>query len=84
MPLSSWRRLHGDRLVAQVDPVPVFGTWTAHAWIEGGDLSAVKSPIGHSLLTTAQAIADDLVQRHYNHVCNAEECSDWFPWTDLD
>jgi len=60
MPIRAWRRLHGADLIAQVEPVPGFGTWTARAWVETDARNGIDGTRHFELLTSAQAMADHL------------------------
>jgi hypothetical protein len=58
MTIRSWRRLHGTHLIAQVDPVPGFWTWSTRAWIETEPDRSESPPRQFESLTSAQATAD--------------------------
>jgi hypothetical protein len=77
MPIRSWRRLHGAHLIAQLDPVPEFGTWSARAWVEAELHRSRSSPRQFELLTSAHATADLMVCEGYNHRCDLATCGDW-------
>ena len=80
MPVRTWRRLHGTDLIAQVDPVAGFGTWTAQACVETDPLRSEVSPRQFELLTSAQATADHMVRERFNHRCDFAMCGEWLPW----
>jgi hypothetical protein len=80
MPVRSWRRLHGIDLIAQVDPVAGFGTWTARAWVEGDPQRSEVSPRQFELLTSAQTTADHMVRERFKHRCDFATCGEWLPW----
>jgi hypothetical protein len=72
--------LHGSTLIAQVDPVPGLGKWTALARVDGGKTE--RSPRQFEFLTSAQAIADHMVRKQFKHRCEVETCGVWLPVDD--
>lgn len=78
--LRTWQRRHGDRVVAEVRPVPGMGTWEAGARIAGPPLAEREVGLHFSLLTEAQAAADILARAMAPHHCDAR-CD---PWTALE
>jgi hypothetical protein len=69
MPVRSWLRLHGSRLLAQVDPFGL-GKWKAYARVDGG--RTVPSPRQFEFLTSADVIADHMVRKEFTHCCEVE------------
>jgi hypothetical protein len=82
MPLHSWRRFHGTRIVAQVEPNES-GMWGAMAWNSESPSGAatVRLKRLYSLLTSAQAAADHAARTRFNHKCDFGTCGVWSPWT---
>jgi hypothetical protein len=74
--LSRWRRQHFPRMIAETMPLRGLGTWTACAYREAQPATMVRAPTAFSLLTEAQAAADDLVRTTFGHVCSLE-CGQW-------
>jgi hypothetical protein len=74
--LSTWRRHHFPRLVAEITPVRGIGTWTASAYRENDTSTVVRAPTQFALLTEAQKWADDTVHTAFGHTC-ALECGQW-------
>jgi hypothetical protein len=80
MPLHTWRRQHGPDLVAQVTPVEGLGTWDASAWPVSAPADVARSPRKIADLVSAQATADHLVRRTFDHTCDLHTCGDWTFW----
>jgi hypothetical protein len=78
--LRTWRRHHGDRVVAEVRPVPGMGTWEAGARVTGPRLTEREVGLHFSLLTEAQEAADILAFAMAPHECDAR-C---YPWTAIE
>jgi len=78
--LRTWERRHGERVIAQVRPVPGMGTWEAGARLTGPPFTEREVGLHFSLLTEAQEAADVLARAMFVHACNAG-CT---PWSAID
>jgi hypothetical protein len=76
--LRTWQRRHGDRVVAEVRPVPGMGTWEACARFPGPPFIEREVGLHFSLLTEAQEAADVLARAMVPHDCDAR-CDPWTP-----
>ena len=74
--LRTWRRRHGDRVIAEVRPVPGMGTWEAGARLTGPPFTEREVGLHFSLLTEAHDAADVLARAMVAHQCNAD-CDPW-------
>jgi hypothetical protein len=74
--LRTWQRRHGDRVVAEVHPVPGMGTWEACARLTGPPFIEREVGLHFSLLTEAQEAADVLARAMVPHDCDAR-CDPW-------
>jgi hypothetical protein len=74
--LRTWQRRHGERIVAEVCPVPGMGTWEASARLLGPPATERQVGLQFSLLTDAQDAADVLVRAMMPHECDAG-CEQW-------
>jgi hypothetical protein len=74
--MRSWRRLHGLDVIAQVEPVGGFGTWTASAWRINNPRQPVRDDRAFELLADAQNAADLLARQLFEHTCNPN-CGRW-------
>lgn len=79
MALHSWRRLHRDRLIAEVEPVPGFVTWAVSVWVKPDPASRITLDRHFELLTTAQAAADHILRQQFKHRCDRNSCGEWWP-----
>jgi hypothetical protein len=75
----AWRRQHGADIVSQVGPAKSRGRWKASAWrtSQPDEIVSTIRPIAR--LMSAQAKADGLARRRFNHVCDVLHCGIWFP-----
>jgi len=78
LPVHTWRRHHGPEIVCEVEPVEALGTWRVSTWLNSDPSGAVSPPTRVYLLQSAQAKADALARRTFNHKCRLETCGDWF------
>lgn len=79
MAMMTWRRHHGDALVATVF-VRASNLYTAAVWDDGtGDIHPL--PMTFSRLESAKAAADAHVRRRFDHTCRTESCGAWMIWT---
>lgn len=76
--LRTWRRRHGDRVIAEVRPVPRMGTWEAGARLTGPPFAEREVGLDFSLLTEAQDAADVLARAMVAHACDGS-CDSWTP-----
>jgi hypothetical protein len=74
--MRSWRRLHGLDVLAQVEPVTGFGTWTASAWRISDPRQPARDNHAFELLSDAQRAADALARQVFEHTCNPN-CGHW-------
>jgi hypothetical protein len=74
--LRVWRRYHGRDLIAEVSPTAGMGTWEACAWQLGPRGTKHQARRHFSLLTGAQAAADEIVGVNFSHACD-KHCGDW-------
>jgi hypothetical protein len=74
--LRRWQRRHGDRVIAEVRPVPGMGTWEAGARLTGPPFTEREVGLHFSLLTEAQDAADVLARAMVAHSCDAG-CGSW-------
>ena len=74
--LRTWQRRHGERVVAEVCPVPGMGTWEASARLVGPPATERQVGLHFSLLTDAQDAADVLARAMMPHECDAA-CEQW-------
>jgi hypothetical protein len=75
--LRTWMRRHAAGVVAEVSPVEGMGTWEASARATTGARKLVESAGRHfSLLTDAQAAADQLACAMSWHICGGD-CDPW-------
>jgi hypothetical protein len=79
MHLRTWRRLHGPDIVCQVEPLNGLGLWTASAWLTSNATAIARTLRPVTLLTAAQAKADDLARQAFAHTCDVGTCGDWLP-----
>jgi hypothetical protein len=68
--LRTWQRHHGNRVVAEVRPVPGMGTWEACARLTGPPFIERELGRHFSLLTEAQAAGDLLARTMVPHDCD--------------
>jgi hypothetical protein len=78
-PVRSWRRLHSSNIVCQVEPMHGLGLWTASAWLTSDPSAIARTLRPVTLLTAAQAKADDLARQAFAHTCDDGTCGDWLP-----
>jgi hypothetical protein len=81
MALDTWRRHHGSEIVAQVAPVAGFSTWHASAWSISHPARIVRRLGQFDVLMSAQAAADHLARRTFDHTCDLDTCGDWMLWS---
>ena len=74
--LRTWQRRHGDRVIAEVRPVPGMGTLEACARLTGPPFTEREVGLHFSLLTEAQDAADVLARAMGAHQCDAR-CDSW-------
>jgi hypothetical protein len=75
--MRSWRRLHRSDVIAQVEPLAGFGTWTASAWQTASPEKPVREARHFELLTEAQEAADSLARTLFDHRCEDGSCGRW-------
>jgi hypothetical protein len=80
MPVHTWRRHHGQAIVAQIEPLEGIGTWQACAWLTSDPTVVVRSPRQAMGFITAQAAADHLARSTFDHTCAIHTCDDWTFW----
>jgi len=76
--LRSWRRRHGEHVVAEVTPVPGMGVWQPWACCGPDGLDRRPYQRHFSLLTEAQKAADVMASELFPHRCNGQ-CGPWLP-----
>jgi 2-methylaconitate cis-trans-isomerase PrpF len=74
--LRTWQRRHGERVIAEVRPVPGISTWEASARLTGPPFTEREVGLHFSLLTEAQDAADVLARAMVVHQCDAS-CDSW-------
>ncbi len=79
MPLHGWRRLHGTDVVAQVEPIAGLGVWEVSVWLTTNPTGIVRMPRPIELLMSAQAKADNLARKTFDHECAVANCGEWLP-----
>jgi hypothetical protein len=80
MPLHTWRRQHGPDILAQVVPTEGLDVWEASASLVSNPSVFVRSPRKIETLTSAQAVADHLARKTFDHTCYHHVCGDWLFW----
>jgi hypothetical protein len=80
MPPHTWRRQHGPDVVAEVTSLDGLGRWHASAWFVNNRTEAVRSQRRILELMSAQAMADHLARRTFDHTCDRHACGDWMFW----
>jgi hypothetical protein len=80
MSLHVWRRQHGGECLAQVEPVEGFGTWRiALCLMTNPKQRIITEPTALRRLEAAQAEADGLARRTFDHTCAPDTCGVWHP-----
>jgi hypothetical protein len=77
MPLHTWQRQHGPDILSQVESVEQMGTWRPSVWLVKDPAVVVSAPAGLTQLQAAQARADALARKTFNHRCNMDTCGVW-------
>jgi hypothetical protein len=55
------------------------GTWRPSTWLVTDPTIVVGGPAGFVLLQSAQAKADALARKTFNHKCDIDTCGVWHP-----
>ena len=84
MPLHTWRRRHGQEIVAQIKSLEGLGVWQACTWMTSDPVVMVRSPRQAMAFLTAQATADLLARSTFGHTCAIHTCDDWTFWPQED
>ena len=79
MPFHKWRRTHGTDIVSTVHSVDGFGSWRVSVSLDVNPSVAVILPTTVALLHSAQAKADALARRTFDHTCGSGTCGEWLP-----
>jgi hypothetical protein len=78
MGISTWRRLHGHDLTANVIVMPSGSYEVAASHEPSGAVR--RGPRAFTRLESAKAAADDLVRRTFGHTCSVDACGEWMIW----
>jgi hypothetical protein len=80
MPAQTWRRQHGSDLVAQVAAVEGFDRWAPSAWLTSNPSLVVITQRTIETLPLAQAAADHIARKNFDHTCDSDTCGEWMFW----
>jgi hypothetical protein len=72
---STWRRSHGDEIMAEVS-ADGRGAWQTRVWLVSNPSVMVRTPRDADTLSSAQDKADALVRKTFDHRCDAA-CREW-------
>jgi hypothetical protein len=79
--MTTWRRHHGDKLVAHVGHDEISGLYRVVVWCEGKEQSVTHLSRSFEALDSAKAAADSLARQTFKHRCSTLVCGQWMIWT---
>jgi len=80
MHVHVWRRQHGPEFTSQVEPLEGADTWRISVCLTADpDQTIITAATSIRVLHSAQAKADALARKTFDHTCAAETCGVWHP-----
>jgi hypothetical protein len=79
--MRTWRRYHGERIVAHVDYDEVSERYRVAVWCEGKEDSVTAARRQFKGVDSAKAASDALARETFSHRCTTAMCGQWMVWT---
>jgi hypothetical protein len=79
--MTTWRRYHGERIVAHVGSDEMSERYRVAVGCEGEEESVIQAKRQFNGLDFAKAASDALARETFNHRCTTAMCGQWMIWT---
>jgi hypothetical protein len=79
--MTTWRRHHGEKIVAHVGHDEISNVYRVAVWCAGEEEAVMPVTRLYASLDSAKAASDATARRTFNHRCTTLDCGQWMIWT---